>query len=470
MAIWLILITLVLSALGTVFPQKQFIPSNRPEVYYAQEYGFWGDLYYKLGLYDVYESPVYIALLASIGISLVICSLDRVLPLYKALKNQQVKKSPVFIARQRVTRTETVSSEEKEALLDRLAEQLSRKYYNIRRDGDSILAEKGRFSRWGPYINHIGLILFLFGVLLRHSIPGWYLDETVFVREGETKKLPGLNYYIENKKASAELYDSEEIPMGSKNGQNVVKKYETQAVLYEKNKDTGELKEVKKGSIIVNHPMKYDDVELFQSDFSTETRAIVLNVRDQKKDRIVDTFKVNLFDPKEEYRLKEGLKVTVLDYFPDFALENKRLENGKKVSIPITKSEYPNRPAFIFKVNAPGLKKPEKSWMISGTNLDDVNKENRFAMELKTLKTVNVSGLMVRVDKSLPIIFLGGIISMIGLVMGFFWHHRRVWVRWEEGTLYIGAHTNKNWFGLRRELEDASKKAEYPLSFSPEQR
>ena len=23
------------------------------------------------------------------------------------------------------------------------------------------LAEKGRFSRWGPYVNHVGLIIFL---------------------------------------------------------------------------------------------------------------------------------------------------------------------------------------------------------------------------------------------------------------------------------------------------------------------
>ncbi|MGR6010345.1 hypothetical protein ACT7CZ_30720 [Bacillus cereus] len=32
-------------------------------------------------------------MIASIGISLVICSLDRVIPLYKALKKQGVKKA-----------------------------------------------------------------------------------------------------------------------------------------------------------------------------------------------------------------------------------------------------------------------------------------------------------------------------------------------------------------------------------------
>lgn len=41
-AIWLILITLVVSILGTLLPQEQYIPSNRPEIYYPETYGFWG--------------------------------------------------------------------------------------------------------------------------------------------------------------------------------------------------------------------------------------------------------------------------------------------------------------------------------------------------------------------------------------------------------------------------------------------
>ncbi|MGF7087959.1 cytochrome c biogenesis protein [Kroppenstedtia sanguinis] len=459
-AIWLILITLVVSILGTLLPQEQYIPSNRPEVYYAETYGFWGDVFYRLGLSNLYESPVYIALLASIGISLVVCSLDRVVPLYKALTQQKVVKNIRFIDRQRVSRTEAAPESSEETLLDQLAESLSQKHYRIRREGSSILAEKGRFSRWGPYINHIGLILFLVGILLRHAVPGWYMDEFLYVREGETKKLPELNYYVKNEKATAEFYDPEEMPKSDK-GQPMVKKYETRLTLYERDPETGKLHELKRGSAIVNHSFKYEELELVQSDFKTETQAIQLNVKDKKEKRNLDTFQVNLFDPAQKYQLKNGLHIEILDYFPDFVMEGNR---------PATRSETPNRPAFIFSVDAPDLKKPEVSWVISGTNLDDINQKNRYTMELKGLETANVSGLMVRVDKGLPIIFLGGIISMIGLVMGFFWNHRRVWIRWQDGYLHVGAHTNKNWFGLRRELEQATEKTDLPLSFSPDRR
>ena len=102
-AVYLIVITLIASILGSLLPQERYIPSNRPEVFYAQEYGVWGDLYYKLGLSDMYSSWWYITLLALIGISLVVCSLDRVIPLYRALKNQQVTKNQSFIIRQRIS-------------------------------------------------------------------------------------------------------------------------------------------------------------------------------------------------------------------------------------------------------------------------------------------------------------------------------------------------------------------------------
>ena len=44
---------------------------------------------------------------------------------------------------------------------------LKKRNYNVKVEDGNVLAEKGRFSRWGPYVNHIGLIIFLFGAMLR---------------------------------------------------------------------------------------------------------------------------------------------------------------------------------------------------------------------------------------------------------------------------------------------------------------
>jgi cytochrome c biogenesis protein len=59
------------------------------------------------------------------------------------------------------------------------------------------------------------------------------------------------------------------------------------------------------------------------------------------------------------------------------------------------------------------------------------------------------------VEKAMPYIWFGAAVSMIGLIMGFYWQHRRIWLRVEGARLMLGAHTNKNWFGIRKEVADA---------------
>ncbi|UUZ94383.1 cytochrome c biogenesis protein ResB [Paenibacillus sp. P25] len=70
-----------------------------------------------------------------------------------------------------------------------------------------------------------------------------------------------------------------------------------------------------------------------------------------------------------------------------------------------------------------------------------------------------VSYLNIRIDRAMPYIWVGAAISMIGLIMGFYWHHRRIWLRIDDGRLTLGAHTNKNWFGMRQETAQILQKS-----------
>src|SRR5699024_6083582 len=184
-----------------VFPQQVHIPINatsrNPAIYYEDQFGVFGKIYYQLGFYDLYSSWWYMILIALIGISLVICSIDRVVPLHRALKMQKPKRHKTFLKRQRLS-SESInvtSTETKQVI-----KTLKKNRYKIRNEDGHILAEKGRFSRWGPYVNHIGLIIILLASLLRMT-PWLYLDDYVWVREGEQVVIPGTDgeYYIENK-------------------------------------------------------------------------------------------------------------------------------------------------------------------------------------------------------------------------------------------------------------------------------
>lgn len=81
--IWLIVITLIASGIGTIFPQKMYIPQFVPaSEFYEQKYGWPGKLYYILGFHELYSQWWYMILIALIGVSLVVCSLDRAVPLF----------------------------------------------------------------------------------------------------------------------------------------------------------------------------------------------------------------------------------------------------------------------------------------------------------------------------------------------------------------------------------------------------
>ncbi len=145
----------------------------------------------------MYNSWWFITLIGMLGASIIIASVDRVVPLYKSLKKQRTKRHPSFMKKQRVYGEG--SSEDPAAALVKAEEKLKELRYNVKIEDGALLAEKGRFARWGPYVNHTGIIIFLFGVLLR-GIPGFYVDETMWIREGETRSIPGAEgYYLESK-------------------------------------------------------------------------------------------------------------------------------------------------------------------------------------------------------------------------------------------------------------------------------
>jgi len=457
-AVVLIVITLVASVIGTIFPQEMYlpVPPEQAEQYYREAYGTLGELYYQLGFHRLYESWWYVGLLLMIGASLVICSLDRVVPLYRALKNQRVKRHVDFLTRQRVAAQVPLEGRTADELLAAAEQAMAKRRYHVRREGLALLGEKGRFSRWGPYINHVGLIIFLVGVLLR-LVPGFYMNEYVWVREGETKPILGTPYYVKNERFTVTYYDEHEFPQKiDLNGGKVVKEYRTDAVLYrrvdgDKPGASPQLEEVARAPIRVNHPLEHDGLLLYQAGSLTEFGRLTLELRHKQTGRSFGTFTVDLHDPAPSYRLRDGATVEILEYFPDFVLN----ENNE----PSTKSNVPNNPAFVFRVKTPDKPEGEKSWLFLGLTIEEPNKTNTYELKFRDMSFVDVSGLMVRMDRSLPVIFFGCGVVMVGLVMGFYWQHRRIWVQVENGVVYLAAHTNKNWFGLKKDVLAVAREA-----------
>ncbi|MGZ4159980.1 MAG: cytochrome c biogenesis protein ResB, partial [Neobacillus sp.] len=450
--VWLIIVTLIASAVGTILPQEMYIPPTvAADEYYQQQYGWVGKLYYQLGFENLYSSWWYMLLIAMIGVSLVICSLDRVVPLYKALKAQNVTRHEGFLRRQRLFgKSRSVNEND----LATIKEHLKARRYHVREENGDLLAEKGRFSRWGPYVNHVGLIIFLLGCLLR-SIPGMYVDKTMWLREGETAVIPGTNeqYYLKNDKFILQLYDKNkdktfESALSKVN--QVAKNYQSNVVLYKQigrglPGEKPDLKKEKDFKIRVNQPLTFDGYSVFQVDYKLdELNAMTFSLTNKKSGQSYGDLKINLYDPKTKYELGNGYSVEILSYFPDFEFS--------KSGEPTTKSRIPNNPAFVFRMFSPDKPKGETSFVAIKQTIEPFG-NNVYKMSFRGIETKNVSGLTIRKDSTLWAIFLGGIIFMIGVIQGAYWNHRRIWIQNKNGEVWVAGHTNKNWYGLKREIE-----------------
>ncbi len=464
-AIYLIVLTLLGSMLGTVFPQESTFLNIDASTYYKEQYGAAGKIYYTLGFSHTYESWWFVSLLVMIGASLVICSLDRVLPLYKALTRQKIRKHRQFLTRQKVVLIANVE-EEPEAWVTRLIQPLKKKGYRVKVDGGALLAEKHRFSRWGPYVIHIGLIIFLLAVLAR-GLPGLNMDQHLAFPQGEITRIPDTTYYLKNEKFKVEFYTDEEMPEEFRGKKVLPKLYQTSAVLYQCTADCmdpskePQLSEVAAHDIQVNSPLKYKGLKAYQFDYDLTPvlRSVQPELINSANGESYGKFKLEMKNPERSFQVGP-YTLTLKEKYLDFGLN----EEGQ----PVSKSPYPNAPAFLFLIKGPDLpvagqqyfyfpKQVDKAQFQQASINDKLGGQDRFLeLDVANMSDVDFAEstayLNIRVDRAMPFVWLGAGIVMLGLVLGFYWQHRRIWLIVNNGELTLGGHTNKNWFGFRREI------------------
>ena len=459
----IIIAVLATSAIGTLFPQKLYVPVADAEMgdYYERLYGFFGVIYYKLGFYDMYNSWWFITLIGMLGTSIIIASVDRVIPLYKSLKKQRTKRHPSFMKRQRIYGSGQVNDADDS--INKAATKLKELRYKVKIEDGAILAEKNRFSRWGPYVNHTGLIIFLSAILLR-GIPGFYVDETLWIREGEKLEIPGApGYYLENNGFTIENYsmdeDDEVFSTALERVGTIAKNYQTDVSLYKNAEDaipgqTENIEFVKDESIIVNHPLMFDGYSIFQMDFrQNELKSMKFQLTEKASEQSLGEFTIDLINPEEKYELENGAIVELKEYYPDY--------DGVKDGEPYSKSPIPNNPAFIFKMITPEKPEGEMSFVAIQQTLE--TDENDYKANFLSAETRDISGLTIRKDRTLYMLLLGGIVFMIGVSQGSYWNHRRIWIqKGNENEILLAGHTNKNWFSLRKEIEQVQEYSNLP--------
>jgi cytochrome c biogenesis protein len=161
-AIGLLLVIAITSGVGTAIPQKE------SEAFYHQRYdpAPWlgilrGDGVLTLQLDHVYSSRWFLALLAWLGLALLLCSWRRQWPALQASLRWIDYREPRQLSK--LSLAETFSSNDAPADLERLEQRLRQRGWQVRPLEGRLAARRGVAGRVGPLLVHAGMVLLMVG-------------------------------------------------------------------------------------------------------------------------------------------------------------------------------------------------------------------------------------------------------------------------------------------------------------------
>jgi cytochrome c biogenesis protein len=162
LAIGLLLLIALASGIGTAIPQKE------AEAFYHQRFDdrpwlglLQADGLLRLQLDHVYSSRWFLALLAWLGLALLLCSWRRQWPALRASLRWVDYTSPRQLSKLSVA--ETMPCEQPERQLERLEQELGATGWQIRRKESRLAARKGVAGKVGPLLVHAGMVVLMVG-------------------------------------------------------------------------------------------------------------------------------------------------------------------------------------------------------------------------------------------------------------------------------------------------------------------
>lgn len=370
----------------------------------------------------IFTSWWYISLLLLMVISLFVCSYKRLSYLHKVQKSSNAK---ILKLKTNINILVTPATN----FLPKLKEKLAANRFSISEFDETFIAEKNSFGRWGSFIIHIGIIVMALGIISR-VIPGWYMNQFIWIKEGESYSIPQTDYHLKNTRFILKNHE---------NGMPSL--YETDVELSDPKSES-----VLNYPVQVNHPLHFDHMSILQSDYQKIFSELNIKIRDKKRQISLGDILINLSSPRKEIPLQTPYVLVIDEYFPDLSLD--------KNNHPVSKSSFPNNPAFVFQIKDINTKHlSDKQWFILSNFTDpSLGHKSNFAIELNYFKQEYVSGLIIHKDLGKPFVYTGSFITVIGLFIALYFQHKKLWISLAHDEILIEARTNRNIEGLRLEI------------------
>jgi cytochrome c biogenesis protein len=395
--VWLFVVIALASSLGTFIPQGETMEE------YVRRFGTeLAPVMSHLGLFDVYHSWWFIFLLGLMGFDVIACKL-RSLPKISPLGRHNRHMDGERLLSSQPLKYHMVALGGAEDIRQKLRDHLGLKRYSLehqeRTHGTILQATRYKWQGWGDFIVHVSIVLILAGALVGAV---WGFKEFMMV-------IPGQSRGMEHKPWTLTL-DDFKVYYYSETGSP--SRYQSRVRL-----SSGE-RLITQSTIIVNKPLDVGGVRFYQASWGMTgmLKSATLQVG---RSRI-------LIHRGERVPIRgTPLSVEAMMLYPDFDVD----EAGR----PTTKSLEPNNPAVLvrfFQGENPMVtmwlfqKRPEVCLRVGPKG--ELTPAAHPPFRLADFKPVLFSGFQVSYDPGARLFWIGCAILLAGLVMRFYFHHRRL--------------------------------------------
>ncbi|MGE5892562.1 MAG: cytochrome c biogenesis protein ResB [bacterium] len=366
----------------------------------------------SMGFMDMYHSWWFILFLMVFSANIVICSLDRIPNVLKVIR-QPLFPLPVdkFSAYPIKKELKLNGSPEKmKEAVRTVIKKIGFSVHEVSEGGTvQLYSQKSAYSRLGVYITHLSILVIFLGAVIGIyfgfngflNLPEGYSSDVAYSRRGSAPHELGFTIKLDD--FDVDYYPEREMPRDYKSWLSVVK--------------NGQI--VKQQEIEVNLPLRFMGYTFYQSSYGVMPndqgmREFIFRIVPRSGES--QTIRV---EPAGSFQIP-GTSIVgrIADFNPALAFR----EDGST----FTYSEMMTNPAVFIKFSEKGkdlysgwiLKRYPQTW-----NLPDGNR-----IEFIDYWGSQYTGLQVRKDPGVWVVYLGCFIMAIGLYNAFFMSHRKIWV------------------------------------------
>ena len=402
-SIFILLLISCCSIVGTVIEQDQSIETYKMNYPLTNPvFGFlsW-DRILQFGFDHVYKTWWFLMLIFLFGLSLILCSFLQQLPSLKIARRCQFFRTTEQFYRLKISTILNNFS------LNKILSRLKNKKYSIFQQKNIVYCYKGLTGRIAPIIVHFSMILVLLGTIIG-SLFGFKAQEIVPKTE---------NFHIQNIVTNGPLTA---VPKTAARINDFWITYTKKKTISQFYSDVSILNsdgnETERKTIYVNYPLIYKGIYFYQTDWN------LIGLRLQNSNgQIIEYPLINILNNQEKVWLT-------------WIANNKLSTDGIILIIDNLEgycSIYNETGQFIGNI--------------------ELNETINFKQPLTLLEIISSTGLQIKTDPGIPMIYSGFFFLMISTLISYI-TYSQVWMVQKNQKIFIGGNTNRAIFEFELEF------------------